>query len=131
MSHYVAVLVPRPNGGWRAYLPDVPGCRADSQEVESAIVSAIRLASELIDTLPGGELPQARSLEEIRTDDAWARNCEIDWTKALVSVVPVTLRNSEKFRPSASHDTSVMNQGPVCQSGSSLSQHTANDPRSR
>jgi predicted RNase H-like HicB family nuclease len=91
MSHYIAVIVPRAEGGWRAYLPDIPGCRAESQELDSAIFGAIRAASELIgEAQHNGERPTPRTLEEIRTDAAWAAE-PVDWTKALVSVVPLQL----------------------------------------
>jgi hypothetical protein len=37
MRHYLAVLVPDGDRGWRVHLPDFPGCRAEAPTVEAAI----------------------------------------------------------------------------------------------
>jgi hypothetical protein len=48
-------------------------------------------ASELVGrSLLNGGAPTPRVLEEIRSDEAWAAERFIDWTKALISVVTVT-----------------------------------------
>ncbi len=92
MSHYVAVIVPHAEVGWRAHFPDLPGCRAEAQDIEIAIARASDAASELVGKLRlNGGAPSPRTLEEIRSDEAWTAECSIDWTKALISVVHVPL----------------------------------------
>jgi predicted RNase H-like HicB family nuclease len=91
MSHYIAVIVPHAEGGWRTHFPDLPGCRAEAQDIEVAIVRACHAASELVGRLLlNGGAPMPRTLEEIRGDEAWAAERSIDWAKALISVVPVS-----------------------------------------
>ena len=90
MKHYLAVLVPLPKGGWRAHFPDLPGCRAEASSVEAAILYARSAAWELLGKLQlDGVAPVPRTLEEIRSDEAWAAERSIDWTKALISVVSI------------------------------------------
>jgi hypothetical protein len=36
-------------------------------------------------------LPESRTLEDIYRDAAWAKERGIDWSKAVVSIVPVRL----------------------------------------
>jgi predicted RNase H-like HicB family nuclease len=92
MKHYIAVIVPHAEVGWRAYFPDLPRCRAEAQDVEIAIARASDAASELVGRmLLNGGAPTPRTLEEIRADEAWAAERSIDWTTALISVVHVSL----------------------------------------
>lgn len=42
MKHYLAVLVPRGDSGWRAHFPDFPGCRAAAPTVEAALPLQLR-----------------------------------------------------------------------------------------
>jgi predicted RNase H-like HicB family nuclease len=92
MKHYIAVVVPEAEDGWRTHFPDLPGCRAEAQDIEVAIARATQAASELVGgLLLDGGAPTPRTLEEIRADEAWAAERSIDWTKALISVVYVSL----------------------------------------
>ena len=79
MSHYIAVIVPHAEDGWRAHFPDLPECRAESQDIEIVIARASQAASELVGRLLlDGEAPTPRTLEEIRADAAWAAKRSID-----------------------------------------------------
>jgi predicted RNase H-like HicB family nuclease len=90
VRHYIAVIVPHAEDGWRADFPDLPGCRAEAQDIEVAIDRAAQAASDLVGKLLlNGGAPAPRTLEEIRADEAWAAERSIDWTKALISVVHV------------------------------------------
>ena len=91
MSHYIAVLAPKKGGGWRAHFPDFPGCRAEGDRVEVAIAIATSAASDLIDQLNHNHMsvPTPRSYEVVRTDDGWARERGIDWSKCVISLVQV------------------------------------------
>lgn len=92
MRHYIAVIVPHAEGGWRAHFPDLLGCRAEAQDIEVAVARASDAASELVGKLLlDGGLPTPRTLEEIRADEAWAAERSIDWTKALISIVKVSV----------------------------------------
>jgi len=91
MRHYIAVLIPDDEVGWRAHFPDLPGCRAEARDVDVAVARASNAASELVGKLLlNGSPPMPRTLEEIRADEAWAAERSINWTKALISVVPVS-----------------------------------------
>jgi predicted RNase H-like HicB family nuclease len=91
--HFIAVLVPQPGGGWRAHFPDFPGCRAEGPLVEIAIANASRAATTLIAELNSKSMsvPAPRSFEDVRADDAWAAERSVDWTTAVVSLVPINV----------------------------------------
>jgi predicted RNase H-like HicB family nuclease len=90
-QHHVVVLVPQSGGGWRAHFPDFPGCRAEAARVESTIDTSMRAVAEMIDNMhrEGAIIPQPRSYEEVRADDAWAVDRGIDWSTAVISLVRV------------------------------------------
>jgi predicted RNase H-like HicB family nuclease len=90
-QYYIVVLVPQPGGGWRVHFPDFPGCRAEGVRVEMAIDHAISAVRELINHLnrTGMAVPSPRSYEEVRSDDAWARERGIDWSTAVISLVDI------------------------------------------
>ena len=91
MRHYIAVIVPHAEVGWRAHFPDLPGCRAEARDVDIAIGQASSAAREQVGKLLlNGSPPPPRTMEEIRADEAWAAERSIDWTKALICVVPVS-----------------------------------------
>jgi predicted RNase H-like HicB family nuclease len=94
MKHYIAVIVPRPDGTWRAHFPDFPGCRADGQSLEAATFasgnSAINLACDL--QRHGQPPPEPQSYEEVRHhSNGWASERGIDWSTAVVSLVPLAV----------------------------------------
>jgi hypothetical protein len=83
------VLVPLLKGGWRAYFPDFPGCRAEGLRLELAIEKATREVTSLVAELQhqGMSVPNARSYEQVRDDAAWATERGIDLPKAVISLV--------------------------------------------
>jgi hypothetical protein len=86
-QHFVVVLVPRPGGRWRAHFPDFPGCRAEGERVELTIEQASReVTARLVN---GSAMPLPRSYEVVRSDDAWAGERGIDWSKAVISLVQI------------------------------------------
>jgi predicted RNase H-like HicB family nuclease len=90
MKHYIAVLSPLPEGGWRAHFPDLPACRADGDSSEAAISLAASKAAEAIREMKlNGGPPHPRSLEEIHADHTWALKQSLDWKSAVVRLVPV------------------------------------------
>jgi predicted RNase H-like HicB family nuclease len=92
MKHYLAVLVPADGGGWRAHLPDFPGCRAEGVTVETAInasaAAATRQAQEL--RTQGVSLPIPQTYEDVRCGTQWGVERQINWSRAVVSLVKVS-----------------------------------------
>jgi predicted RNase H-like HicB family nuclease len=94
MKHYLAVLVPTDNGGWRAHFPDFPGCRAEGPSVEEAIQAARSAAAEQAQSLRGHgvSLPQSQSYEDVRHHaNGWAEERGIAWSEAVISLVPLAV----------------------------------------
>jgi predicted RNase H-like HicB family nuclease len=95
VKHYLAVIVPTAGGAWRAHFPDFPGCRAEAASVEEAILaakSAVSAAGRALQA-QGRQLPVAQTFEHVRDhSNRWANERGIDWSKALISVVPVAVQ---------------------------------------
>lgn len=94
MRHYLVVLVPRPEGGWRAHFPDFPGCRAEGQSVEAAINLAATAAADHAKWLrvQGVSLPAPQTYYDLRQHGHhWAAERGIDWTRALATIVKLRL----------------------------------------
>lgn len=94
MKHYLAVLVPHADSGWRAYLPDFPGCRAEGESVEAAIDASAAAAAEHARRLKvqGVSLPHPQTYEEVRHhSNGWAAERGIEWSRAVLSVVKLPL----------------------------------------
>ena len=92
MTHYVAVLVPADRGGWRAHLPDFPGCRAEGDTVEAAIDASAAAATRQAQDLrtQGVSLPTPQTYEDVRNHTQWAVDRRIDWSRAVASLVKVS-----------------------------------------
>src|SRR5688572_5837107 len=89
MLHYLAVLVPQVEGGWRIHFPDFPGCRAEAAHLEQAIGVARQAVYQPVDTAAAdGAVPSPRSLEAIVADPDWARTRGVDWRRSVISLVP-------------------------------------------
>jgi predicted RNase H-like HicB family nuclease len=88
-NRYIAILVPESTGEWTVLFPDLPGCAAHGTTILEAQGMATEAAALHLETmrLDGREMPVARSLEAIRADEAWVRELQIDWTKAVISVI--------------------------------------------
>jgi predicted RNase H-like HicB family nuclease len=91
MKHYIAILVPQNTGSWRAHVPDFPGCRVDAQSIDSAIRASSTAATCIAQSLQaqGLALPVAQTYEEVRHSDAWATESAIDWSRAVICMVPL------------------------------------------
>lgn len=107
MLHYIAVLVPEPEGTWRVHFPDFPGCRAEGAYLDQAIGAARQTVYQRVDRCAAdGAVPFPRSLDAIIADPDWARTRSVDWRRAVVSLVPFTEVASAMIsgqRPSGVH----------------------------
>jgi len=92
MKHYLAVLVPLPEGGWRAHFPDFPGCRAEGGTIEAAIAASSIAVNGQIEDLGSQRvsLPSPQTYEDVR-NNGWGAGRGIDWSNAVISLVPVRL----------------------------------------
>jgi predicted RNase H-like HicB family nuclease len=101
MKHYLAVLVPIADGGWRAHFPDFPGCGAEGHSVEDAITSASTAAAERVRWLhaQGVSIPHSQSYEHVRHhSNGWAKDRGIVWSDVVISLVPLAVLRDEKGR---------------------------------
>ena len=89
MKHYIAVLAPQSETGWRVHFPDFPGCRAEAEQVEAAMRQASVAVGQAIQRLheDGIAAPEPRSFEAVRADDSWAADRGITWSTAVISLV--------------------------------------------
>ncbi|MEZ5833706.1 MAG: hypothetical protein R3D05_21250 [Dongiaceae bacterium] len=89
MAHYISVLMPLSAGGWRALFPDVPDCEVEGENLDVTVLRAAGALSECIQNRYRSGAPSPRELNEIRADDLWVAAHAIDWTKAVVTMVPL------------------------------------------
>jgi predicted RNase H-like HicB family nuclease len=91
MLHYIAVLVPQIEGGWRVHFPDFPGCRAEGAYLEQAIGVARQAVYQQVDmSAADGAVPFPSSLDAIVADPDWAGARGVDWRRSVISLVPFT-----------------------------------------
>jgi predicted RNase H-like HicB family nuclease len=94
MTVYLAVLIPQAEARWRAHFPDFPGCRAEADTVEAAIeaaTAAVRTKATWYRN-QGVSLPRPQTYEEVRhQSNGWAPERGIDWSRAVMSVVKLTV----------------------------------------
>jgi predicted RNase H-like HicB family nuclease len=89
MLHYMAVLVPQPEGSWHVHFPDFPGCRAEGAHLQQAIGAARQAAFQRLDTAAAnGAVPIPRALGAIIADSDWTRTRGVDWRRAVISLIP-------------------------------------------
>jgi hypothetical protein len=86
VTHYVGVFIPLESGGWRALFPDVPECSVERENLDLTVLSA---ATELGKARKSASMPAPRSLTEIKLDHGWAASSGIDWSKAVVTMIPL------------------------------------------
>jgi predicted RNase H-like HicB family nuclease len=91
VAHYISIVIPLSAGGWRALFPDVPDCEVEGDSLDIAVLRAAGALSARIDLLCSGgrSVPTPRPLSEIKADDGWAAAHHVDWTKAVVTMVPL------------------------------------------
>lgn len=89
MAHYISVLMPRSAGGWRALFPDIPDCEVEGDSLDATVLRAAGALTECVHSRYGGGAPSPRELIEIKADNQWASSHAVDWTKAVVTMVPL------------------------------------------
>jgi hypothetical protein len=87
VTHYVSVLVPVATGGWRALLPDLPGYQVEERSLDLAILRASGFLTQV--TRLGSEIPLPRPLAVIKLDSDWVSSRDIDWSRSVVTMIPV------------------------------------------
>lgn len=93
MAHYISVLMPRNAGGWRALFPDIPDCEVEGDSLDATVLRAAGALTEYVEHRYSDGPPSPRELNEIKADDHWASAHEIDWSKAVVTMVPLRSGN--------------------------------------
>ena len=90
-QHYLAIVVPENTGGWSVLFPDLPGCATHGATVPEAIAAASNVACAWLAATceRGDEIPVPKSYRDVRAYEAWARERGIDWSTAVISLVPV------------------------------------------
>ncbi len=89
MAHYISVLMPRNSGGWRALFPDIPDCEVEGDSLDATMLRAAGALTEYVQNRYGDGPPLPRELIDIKADDQWASSHAVDWTKAVVTMVPL------------------------------------------
>ena len=89
MAHYISVLMPLSAGGWRALFPDIPDCEVEGESLDATMLRAAGALSECVHSRYSDGPPSPRELIEIKADDQWVATHEIDWARAVVTMVPV------------------------------------------
>jgi predicted RNase H-like HicB family nuclease len=91
------VLIPLNAGGWRALFPDVPECEVEGDSLDGTVLRAAGALHQCVQNRYGNRLPSPRELIEIKADDRWIAAHAIDWSKAIVTMVP--LRGDQNAQP--------------------------------
>ena len=93
MKHYVSVCVPLASGQWRVSFPDVTGCEVEANSLEEAITHAADALTQYAVALNGNKpgIPLPRDLSEIRSEDNWISTHGVDWSAAVVTMIPLRL----------------------------------------
>lgn len=88
MTYFIAILAPWEAGKWRALIPDAPECEATGNSPEGAVLAAaVKVARRV---RANGDAPIApRDLLAIATDRAWMSRNDIDFAKAVVTLIPL------------------------------------------
>jgi hypothetical protein len=87
MTHFVAILAPWEAGQWRVLIPDAPECEAIGNSRDGAVLAAVLKVRRRVSV--HGDAPTApRDLLAIATDKAWMSRNDIDFAKAVVTLIP-------------------------------------------
>jgi hypothetical protein len=87
MRHYVAIMLAAEPGKWRAFIPDVPEICVESDSFASTR-RKVAACLEHYAEARGGDLPLPRSLVEIERDQEWLIGNSVDFSHAIVTIVP-------------------------------------------
>ena len=112
MAHYIAVLVPERSGGWAVLFPDLPGCASQGETLDEAIAMATdALAGHLAVARDYGDpIPAPRSVDEIRSDDAWCSENKVHWSKAMVAPILARPPLGRSERVTISMDSNILRE---------------------
>jgi predicted RNase H-like HicB family nuclease len=91
-KYYIAVCVPSASGGWRAVFPDAPDCDADGSTLDRAVLHAANALAGYAAHLNGTAvqvLQGPRDLTTIRADQNWGAAHKIDWSAAIITMIPL------------------------------------------
>lgn len=88
MTHFVAILAPWDAGKWRVLIPDAPECEAIGDSPDGAVRAAVIKVTRRVRA--NGDASMApRDLLAIATDRAWMSRNDIDFAKAVVTLIPL------------------------------------------
>ena len=88
MTHFVAILAPWEAGKWRVLIPDAPECEAIGDSPDGAVHAAVTKVRRRVRV--NGDAPTApRDLLAIATDRTWMSRNDIDFVKAVVTLIPL------------------------------------------
>ena len=112
MAHYIAVFVPERSGGWAVLFPDLPGCASQGDTLDEAIAMATdALAGHLAVARDYGDpIPTPRSIDDIRSDDAWCSENKVQWSKAMVAPILVRPPLGRPERVTISMNSNVLRE---------------------
>jgi len=96
VAHYISVLMPLSAGGWRALFPDVPECEVRGDSLDITVLRAAGALTECVERNFGHLPPSPRQLNEIKADSNWVARHDIDWTQAVVTMVPLRGGQSQR-----------------------------------
>ena len=91
MKRYIAVLIPKKKGGWSVLFPDFPGCTTQGETADEAIEMAHdALAGHTASLLAHGhELPEARSVKQIKVDPRFDPMQGFHWGEARTARISI------------------------------------------
>jgi predicted RNase H-like HicB family nuclease len=89
------LCVPLKSGGWRVLFPDVPACRAEADSLEVAIARADRALARYAVALNGNRpnIPLPCDLSEIVSDERWTSEQGVDWSTAIITMMPLRMHS--------------------------------------
>ena len=80
VQHYMAILTPRPEGGWHAILPDFPGISVDAPGVEAVQAELIR---QVMSSKVKGTFAKPMTMTEVRS----SARTDIKWRAAVICMI--------------------------------------------
>jgi hypothetical protein len=87
MTHFVAILAPWEAGKWRVLVPDAPECDAIGDSPDEAVLAAAIKVTRGVRT-NGIDQTAPRDLLAIATDRVWMSRNDIDFAKAVATLIP-------------------------------------------
>jgi hypothetical protein len=87
MNHYVGVFVRATTGRWRVLVPDLPSYEVEEGTLDRAIIRAEEFLRQVVRL--GTPIPPPRPLSLIKLDKEWVSTRDIDWSRSVVTLLPV------------------------------------------